>query len=80
MDYIYLKALHIVFIVTWFAALFYIVRLFIYVVEVQSEDDVARPILTKQLLLMQKRLWFIIGWPGMLGTIALGLIMFFYNG
>ncbi|HRD38073.1 MAG TPA: CopD family protein, partial [Bacteroidia bacterium] len=30
MDFLYIKSLHIVFVVTWFAALFYMVRLFIY--------------------------------------------------
>ncbi|MDX1629650.1 MAG: CopD family protein, partial [Fulvivirga sp.] len=33
MTFLYLKALHIIFIVTWFAGLFYMVRLFIYQVE-----------------------------------------------
>ena len=51
MEFLYIKALHVIFVVCWFAALFYIVRLFIYATEAQSKDDVARPILTQQLLL-----------------------------
>ena len=42
MEISYLKALHIIFVVCWFAALFYIVRLFIYAKEAQLKGDVAR--------------------------------------
>jgi len=79
MEYSYLKAIHIVFIVSWFAALFYIVRLFIYTAEAQLRDPVARPILTEQLVLMQKRLWYIIGWPAMVGTFAFGFWLLYEN-
>src|SRR5687767_3428764 len=65
MEFTYLKAIHIVFIVSWFAALFYIVRLFIYATEAQNRDEPAREILTTQLILMQRKLWNIIGWPAM---------------
>lgn len=79
MDFLYIKALHIVLVVCWFAALFYIVRLFIYASEAQSKDDVARPILTQQLLVMQKKLWFIIGWPAAIGTHVFGWWMIIAN-
>lgn len=79
MDYAYVKALHIIFVVCWFAALFYMVRLFIYTTEAQKKDDVARPILTQQLLIMQKKLWYIIGWPGMIGTFIFGGWMLIMN-
>jgi putative membrane protein len=79
MDYVYVKAIHIVFVVSWFAALFYMVRLFIYTTEAQKKDEVAKPILTQQLLIMQRRLWHIIGWPGMIGTWIFGLWMLFYS-
>ncbi len=79
MDYKYILALHIIFVVCWFAALFYVVRLFIYTTEAQKKDDVARPILTQQLLLMQKKLWYIIGWPGMIGTFIFGSWMLYLN-
>jgi putative membrane protein len=79
MHFLYLKSIHIIFIVSWFAALFYIVRLFIYATEAQQKDDVARPILTAQLLFMQKKLWYIIGWPAMIGTFIFGWWMFFLN-
>jgi protoporphyrinogen IX oxidase len=75
----WLKAIHIVFIVSWFAALFYIVRLFVYTAEAQHREQAARDILTPQLLLMQKRLWNIIGWPAMVGTLATGAWMVMLN-
>lgn len=68
----WIKAIHIVFIVSWFAALFYIVRLFIYAAEAQAEAPQARETLTRQLLIMQSRLWYIIGWPAMTGTLITG--------
>lgn len=79
MEYAYIKAIHIIFIVTWFAALFYIVRLFIYTAEAQKKEEVEKKILTDQLLVMQRRLWYIIGWPGMAGSLIFGFWMLFKN-
>jgi protoporphyrinogen IX oxidase len=79
MQFSYILAIHIVFVVSWFAALFYIVRLFIYTVEAQQRDNQAREILTEQLVLMQKKLWYIIGWPAMAGTIVFGGWMLLLN-
>jgi len=63
MNYLYLKALHIIFVVTWFAGLFYIVRLFIYFKEAEKKPETEKQILQKQYLLMSKRLWYMITWP-----------------
>ena len=63
MIYNYIKALHLIFVVTWFAGLFYIPRLFIYHIEADAKPSPEREILTRQLKLMTKRLWFIITWP-----------------
>lgn len=52
--------------------MFYIVRLFIYTAEAQKKEEPAKSILTAQFLIMQKRLWYIIGWPGMIGTFIFG--------
>jgi putative membrane protein len=79
MDFLYLKAIHIIFVVSWFAALFYIVRLFIYTTEAQQKSEVEKAILTPQFLLMQKKLWNIIGWPAMIGTTLFGIWMLFQN-
>jgi putative membrane protein len=79
MDYAYIKALHIIFVVCWFAALFYMVRLFIYATEAQLKEPAAKQILTDQLLIMQRKLWNIIGWPSMIGTFIFGLWMLYVN-
>jgi len=63
MIYPYIKSLHLIFVVTWFAGLFYIPRLFIYHIEANDKPSPEREILTKQLKLMTKRLWYIITWP-----------------
>ena len=61
--YNYIKALHLIFIVTWFAGLFYIPRLFVYQIEAFAKPSPEKEILGKQLKLMAKRLWNIITWP-----------------
>ncbi len=63
MEFLYVKALHIIFVVTWFAGLFYIIRLFIYHVEAEEKEEPAKTILQTQYKLMSKRLWYIITWP-----------------
>jgi protoporphyrinogen IX oxidase len=72
MDYLYLKALHIIFVITWFAGLFYVVRLFIYHSEALAKDDPEKTILSKQLALMTRKLWYIITWPSAILTVILG--------
>lgn len=61
--YNYIKALHLIFVITWFAGLFYIPRLFIYQIEASQKPSPDKEILGNQLRLMAKRLWFIITWP-----------------
>ncbi len=61
--YNYIKALHLIFVITWFAGLFYIPRLFIYQIEAFQKPSPDKEILGNQLKLMAKRLWFIITWP-----------------
>lgn len=70
--YPYLKALHIIFIVTWFAGLFYIVRLFIYHTESESRPEVEKKVLQDQFKLMSRRLWYGITWPSAIVTLILG--------
>ena len=79
MDILYVKSLHIVFVVCWFAALFYMVRLFIYTADAQKKNEPDKSILTAQLLIMQKKLWYIIGWPAMLGSTVFGSWMLYLN-
>mgnify|MGYP005840658607 FL=1 len=61
--YNYIKALHLIFVTTWFAGLFYIVRLFVYHAEAKEKPEPEQSILIKQYQLMQYRLWYIITWP-----------------
>lgn len=70
--YFYLKALHIIFIVTWFAGMFYIVRLFIYNREAIDKPEPEKSILQKQFSIMIRRLWFGIAWPSAILTLILG--------
>ena len=72
MAYFYIKALHIIFIVTWFAGLFYMVRLFVYSAEANNKSEPDRSILLKQFALMQKRLWYGITWPSAILTLIFG--------
>ncbi|MDC0100301.1 MAG: protoporphyrinogen oxidase HemJ [Crocinitomicaceae bacterium] len=73
------KALHIIFIVSWFAGLFYIIRLFIYHTEAQVKEEVAKKILTDQFEIMEKRLWWIITTPAMILAVLFGTIMLVGN-
>ena len=61
--YNYIKAFHLIFVITWFAGLFYIPRLFVYHIEASERPSPEKEILTSQLKLMSKRLWYIITWP-----------------
>lgn len=79
MEYNYIKALHIIFVVTWFAGLFYIVRLFIYTLEAYQKEEPAKSILTQQLLTMQRKLLYIITWPSAIGTVTFGTWMLILN-
>lgn len=75
MTHLYLKATHIIFIVTWFAGLFYMPRLLIYITEANDKPDPERTILIRQLKLMASRLWFGITWPSAIITLGLGASM-----
>jgi putative membrane protein len=61
--------------VSWFAGLFYMVRLFIYHVEANGKEDPEKSILTKQFLIMERRLWWIISTPAMMLTVIFGILM-----
>ncbi len=75
----YILALHIIFVVCWFAGLFYIVRLFIYQVEANQKTETERNILVPQFQLMQKRLWYGITWPSAILTMTFGFWLYFSN-
>ena len=78
--YFYVKALHIIFIVTWFSGMFYIVRLFIYNTEAGEKPEHEKNILRKQFGVMIGRLWYGITWPSAVLTLIFGSSMLYlYN-
>ncbi len=79
MEFLYIKALHIIFIVTWFAGLFYIVRLFIYHAEAEQKEQPSKEILQTQYKLMEKRLWYIITWPSAILASIFAFWMLYLN-
>ena len=79
MDFDTIKALHIIFVVSWFAGLFYIVRLFVYHTEAQEKDEIEKRILSSQFEIMEKRLWWIVTTPAMILTLIFGTWMIALN-
>ncbi|MFY7810618.1 MAG: CopD family protein [Flavobacterium sp.] len=73
-----LKSLHIIFVITWFAGLFYIIRLFVYHVEALEKPEPEKTILSNQYKIMENRLWYIITIPSAILTfvIAFWLLLF----
>lgn len=79
MVYLYLKAIHIIFVVSWMAGLFYIVRLFIYHVEANDRIESERITLQSQFEIMQHKLWYIITTPAMAISFLAGIAMIWVN-
>ncbi len=78
--YHYVLALHIIFIVTWFSGIFYIVRLYIYNTEANDKAEPEKSILQKQFNIMIRRLWFGITWPSAVLTLIFGPWMWYLWG
>ncbi|MDX1481109.1 MAG: CopD family protein [Woeseiaceae bacterium] len=70
--YLWLKALHVAFMVTWFAGLFYLPRLFIY--HAEAGDTVSR----NRFVVMERRL-FAIMTVGAVLTLIFGLVLLWLN-
>ena len=79
MAYNYIKAVHIIFMVSWMAGLFYIVRLFIYHTEANEREENERVILQRQFRIMESKLWNIITTPAMILTVIAGALMLYLN-
>jgi putative membrane protein len=75
MTFLYLKAIHIVFVVTWFAGLFYMPRLLVHIIEANEKSEPEKSILLKQLKKMASGLWFGITWPSAIITLIMGASM-----
>src|SRR5258708_29701347 len=78
--YNYVKAFHIIFVVTWFSGLFYMVRLFIYNAEAAERPEPEKTILQEQYKIMIRRLWLIITWPSAILTLIFGPWMMILMG
>jgi putative membrane protein len=77
MDYSILKSLHIIFVVSWFAGLFYLPRLLVYHAEAQSKEPNEKAILSAQFSKMEKLLFNAIMIPAMFLTWITGLILIY---
>ena len=66
---LWLKALHLIFMVTWFAGLFYLPRLFVY--HAMSDDQISND----RFKVMERKLFFGIMTPGMILTLVFGIWM-----
>jgi putative membrane protein len=64
---LWIKSLHIIFVVSWFAGLFYLPRLFVY--HAQATDGIS----VERFKVMERRLYRGIMMPAMLLTLASGL-------
>ena len=71
------KAIHIIFVVSYFAGIFYMVRLFIYHTEALQKDEPERSILHRQFSFMEERLWNIITVPALIIMSVTGMYMFY---
>ena len=78
--YLYFKALHIIFVVTWFAGLFYMPRLLVYNREAADKPAESKKILHDQFAPMMKKLWYGITWPSAVLTLIFGTIVVFKGG
>lgn len=73
------KALHLVFVVTWFSGLFYIVRLFVYHAEALKKSPEEQKVLIPHLKSWEKKLWYGITWPSMVLNLIFGISMLVAN-
>jgi putative membrane protein len=78
---LYVKALHIIFVVTWFSGMFYLCRLYIYNREAWDKPIMEREILQAQFNIMIKRLLYGITWPSAILTFVFGIwLLVLYPG
>lgn len=74
MVYLWLKAFHIIFMVAWFAGLFYIFRLFVYHAKFQDQEN-----MRQAYAVMERKLLYIIMHPAMLLTLLFGILLIALN-
>ena len=67
--YLWLKAFHIISVITWFAGIFYLPRLFVY--HAACEDEISN----ERFKIMEQKLYRLIMTPSMVITLGLGFAM-----
>ena len=77
MYFLYIKALHIIGVIVWFAGLFYLGRLFVYHQETNQRSEPLRTLMKLQFSQMERRLYYGITWPGLCISIVFGTAMIF---
>jgi len=70
LDYFWLKAIHIIFVITWMAGLLYLPRLFMYHAQVPVGSEAS-----ELLKVMERRLYYYIMMWGMVGSWIVGIII-----
>jgi len=70
---LWIKAFHIMAVITWFAGIFYLPRLYVY--HASAEDEISR----ERFKIMERKLYRGIMWPSMVVVIALGLWLISFN-
>ena len=70
----WILAFHIIFVITWFAGLFYLPRLFVY--HVSAADEISQ----QRFVVMERKLYYYIMWPSMVLTVLFGLGLLGANG
>ena len=79
MLYTIIKALHIIFMVSYFAGIFYLVRIFVYYKDTDAFDEPKKSVLREQYTFMARRLWNIITVPAGIIMLICGITMIFLN-
>ncbi|KQC02476.1 CopD family protein [Pedobacter sp. Hv1] len=77
--YRYFLSVHVVFVISWMAGLFYILSLFIYHTEANDKPEPDRSVLVAQFLKMEATLWKIIATPAMIISVLAGASMLYLN-
>lgn len=79
MLYTILKAVHIIFMVSYFAGIFYLVRLFVYYKDTDGFDENKKQVLREQYVFMARRLWNIITVPAGIIMLLTGVTLIILN-
>ena len=77
MTYLIIKALHIIFMVSYFAGIFYLVRIFVYYKDTDDFESPKKEVLREQYVFMARRLWNIITVPAFVLMTVFGIWMLY---